>query len=184
MKTLFSAAHTFALIAHGVQKYGQKPYHAHLFDVVGVLKRFVDWETLTQEMIDAAWLHDVLEDTPHTRDHLERMFGKRTVDLVHAVTNEKGPNRKARGLLTYPKIRETSGAIIIKLSDRIANVENCVSHDRIGKRPGKLFNMYLREKPDFEAELRERCRGEGAVGALMWKHLDQLFEEGQSYGSV
>ena len=178
-KRIFGQSQKMAVEFHKGQMYGRKPYNTHLFDVVGVLKRFVEWDTLSQELIDAAWLHDVVEDTETTADYLEHVFGKRVRDLVSAVTNEPGENRKIRGQLTYPKIRETSKAILIKLSDRIANVEQCISHDRLGRKPGKLFKMYLKEWPDFQEGLRGRCAGEDAHAKIMWEHLDGLFIEGQ-----
>ena len=159
--------------------YGRKPYHVHLLDVIQVLRRFVEWDNLTQEMVDAAWLHDVVEDTDATVEEVKEKFGSRVAELVHAVTNEEGSNRKERHLKTYPKIRDTTGAIILKLADRIANMEQTVSHDRLGRRPGKLFNMYLKEWDGFQEALRGRCRGESATAVMMWEHLDKLFAEGE-----
>jgi (p)ppGpp synthase/HD superfamily hydrolase len=178
-KTILGEAMLFALEKHKGQQYGQKPYHVHLLDVVNVLRRFVDWNDMTQRMIDAAWLHDVVEDTDTTLEEVNQKFGAGVAALVDAVTNGEGKNRKERAAATYPKIRNMPHAILIKLADRIANLENCVSHDRIGRRPGKLFDMYEKEWEAFQAELRQRCRGEGAVGQLMWLHLDEIFSEGK-----
>lgn len=181
MKTVLNDAMLFAMNAHKEQTYGRKPYHVHLLDVVNVLRRFVDWDDLSQDMINAAWLHDVIEDTQTSYEEIKNKFGQQVADLVWAVTNEPGENRAERAKKTYPKIRNTSNAITIKLADRIANLEQCVSHDRIGRRPGGLFKMYLKEYPTFQEELRSRCRGEGATCRLMWEHIDSLFEEGQSW---
>ena len=42
-------------------------------------------------VLQAAWLHDVVEDTPWTLDDLRREgFGARTVDLVDALTRREG----------------------------------------------------------------------------------------------
>jgi hypothetical protein len=176
---VLGSAALIALEKHKDQLYGRKPYHVHLFDVVNVLLRFIEWDEMPQELIDAAWLHDVLEDTDTPREELEGSFNERVVRLVDAVTNEAGPNRAERQRLTYPKIRRTTGAITLKLADRIANLEQCVSHDRLGRRPGRLFKMYLKEWDSFQSELRGRCRGEGAAAKLMWEHLDELINEGK-----
>lgn len=169
----------FAVGRHGAQMYGQKPYHVHLLDAVHVLRRFYDWELLPQEFVDATWLHDVIEDTPTTRPEVEAAFGPRVGALVHAVTNEPGPNRATRHALTYPKVRDTDGAINVKLADRVANMEQSVSHDRYGRPPQNLFWMYVKEWVGFQTELRGRCRGEGPEAALMWGHLDALVEDGR-----
>jgi (p)ppGpp synthase/HD superfamily hydrolase len=170
----------FALERHKDQMYGRKPYHVHLLDVVNVLRRFVDWDDLDQDFVDAAWLHDVVEDTGTPLEEVRKRFGERVADIVYAVTNAEGANRKERAAATYPKIRATSNALVIKLADRIANLEQCVSHDRLGKRPGRLFQMYLREWAAFQEGLRQRCRGEGATCKLMWEHIDKLIEEGKA----
>lgn len=176
---LISEAAQFAIDRHGDQKYGRKPYHSHLMDVVGVLKRFVDWDELEQEMIDAAWLHDVVEDTETGLDEIFKEFGSRTGLLVRAVTNEPGRNRKERHIKTYPKIKDTDRAIILKLADRIANVENTISRDRFGRPPKGLFWMYVKDHDFFKEQLRGHCVGENETAAIMWDYLDELMQEGK-----
>jgi (p)ppGpp synthase/HD superfamily hydrolase len=91
------------------------------------------------------------------------MFGEEVARLVHAVTNEPGPNRKQRGMATYPKIRDAGDcAVALKLADRIANVE-------MG---GKLVAMYAKEYEDFRRALYTPGQNEP-----MWAHLDSLLKE-------
>lgn len=175
---LLSPAMHFAVRVHGNQKYGRKPYHAHLIDVVNVLRRFIDWDDLSQEMIDAAWLHDSIEDTDTTAAEIAALFGERTRELVVAVTNEQGENRKERHAKTYPKIRGVPGALLLKLADRIANIEQSISHNRVGRPPQKIFNMYLKEWNSFQEELKGRCEGEGEIEKMMWDYLTELMNEG------
>jgi predicted metal-dependent HD superfamily phosphohydrolase len=66
MVTLINPAATFAIERHKDQLYGQKPYHIHLMDAVMVYRRFFDWSTASQAVIDAIWCHDVIEDTAHS----------------------------------------------------------------------------------------------------------------------
>lgn len=177
-ESIINEAMKFAVDKHAAQKYGKKPYHVHLFDVVNVLRRFIDWEELPQALIDAAWLHDVVEDTDTPLFEIERVFGREVHDLVRAVTNEAGINRAERHAKTYPKIRETEGAIVLKLADRIANIEQSISHDRVGRPPSKLFGMYAKEWQSFQNELRGKCKGENENAKLMWKYLDGLMADG------
>jgi GTP pyrophosphokinase len=73
-------AKDFAIKAHGDQKYGvEQPYSAHLQYVVDVLVRF---KVRSQTVLEAAWLHDVLEDTSVTEAELAREFASATVSLV------------------------------------------------------------------------------------------------------
>jgi (p)ppGpp synthase/HD superfamily hydrolase len=53
------------------RKYTGEPYIAHLVAVAELLRSVPH----TEAMICAAWLHDVVEDTPATLDDVERVFG-------------------------------------------------------------------------------------------------------------
>jgi (p)ppGpp synthase/HD superfamily hydrolase len=111
----------------------------------------------------AGWLHDTIEDTDTEYADLVEVFYEDIAELVYCVSNEEGKNRKERAAKTYPKIRSNSGAVALKLADRITNVENCILTDN-----SKLA-MYRKEYPDFKKALYR----EGEY-ALMWKWLDFL----------
>ena len=161
----------FAATKHAGQKYGDgQPYTVHLAAVEEVLRRFpiesrdlrgqsASLDVSVDDLLEAAWLHDVVEDTNTTLAEVEGMFGPRVAALVWAVTNEPGPNRRARHALTYPKIRAQRGATLLKLADRIANVEA----------GGKLVEMYCKEYVDFTKGLR--VWGEFPE---FWAHLGNL----------
>jgi (p)ppGpp synthase/HD superfamily hydrolase len=146
----------YATVKHGDQKYGAVSYTHHLRDVENVLRRF---GITNEDMLTAAWLHDLVEDTGVKLKEISEMFNDRVANLVGAVTNEKGENRKVRAALTYPKIRAVTGAVCLKLADRIANVEN----------GGKLVDMYKKEYEDFRRALYSSGEYEE-----MWTHLDKL----------
>ncbi len=166
MTTLMRFARFFAAQKHKDQFYaGGLPYTHHLLDVENTLRRFGFNE---EELLVAAWLHDVVEDTDTKLKDISELFGDRVAELVGAVTNEEGPNRKVRSALTYPKIRHTPGATALKLADRIANTTT----------GGKLLAMYKKEYPDFRWGLHARARA-GATDArvkAMWEALDELME--------
>lgn len=149
----------FAAVKHAGQTYAGLPYTHHLAAVEQVLRRF----NITDEnMLTASWLHDVVEDTEVKLKEVEEMFGPEVARLVHAVTNEDGPNRKVRHALTYPKIREAGEkAIQLKLADRIANVEA----------GGNLVGMYRKEHEDFKRALYTSGQAD-----TMWEHLNALMK--------
>jgi len=148
----------FATVKHAGQTYSSGlPYTHHLAAVEQVLRRF---NISDESLLTASWLHDVVEDTPTKLKEVEEMFGPEVARLVHAVTNEAGPNRKSRHALTYPKIREAGEkAIRLKLADRIANVEA----------GGNLVGMYQKEHEDFRRALYTSGQAED-----MWTHLNTL----------
>lgn len=166
---LFEQSRAVALAAHGNQLYGHKPYEHHLQAVVAVLNRFgisLDNEELASVLI-AAWLHDSIEDTNLTQENIRQEFGSEVADLVWRVTDEPGNNRKERKAATYQKISESENAIILKLADRIANVESSLQNNH------NLFLMYKREHSVFSERLKPQSKTD--VAARMWKHLDDLF---------
>jgi (p)ppGpp synthase/HD superfamily hydrolase len=71
---------------HKNQKYGSEPYSVHLEAVVENLKQHGVYD---EEVIAAAWLHDSIEDQDVTYEDIDRAFGRRVADLVHAVTTPK-----------------------------------------------------------------------------------------------
>lgn len=150
----------YANVKHAGQLYSSGlPYTHHLAAVEAVLRRF---GAAHEELLTAAWLHDVVEDTGTKLKEVEEMFGAEVAKLVGAVTNEEGANRKIRAALTYPKIRDAGPeAVRLKLADRIANVET----------GGKLVGMYKKEYEDFKRSLFTPTQNED-----MWNHLDSLLK--------
>lgn len=160
---LVARARAVALRHHGDQRYGDKPYAYHLEQVAAVLTRF---DLGTPELLAAAWLHDVLEDTGATAADLAAAgIPARVIALVEAVTDEPGATRDERKSKTYPKTAALRDAVALKLADRIANVE-------AGKlEGGGKVAKYAREQPSFHAGLHNPAHGLDAL----WRHLDALF---------
>lgn len=139
------------------QLYGVLPYTHHLERVHDTL---VDFGYRKDQVLRvSAWLHDIMEDCGVKKKLIEEVFGSLVADTVWRVTNEPGENRKIRALLTYPKIRESATATILKLADRIANVEN----------GGSMLDAYKREYDDFRRGIYV-----AGVAEPMWQHLDNL----------
>jgi|GEM_PF-1741219 len=156
-------ARDFAIKAHGDQKYGDYPYEYHLTCVHEVMMRHPMASSYLFTVM-AGWLHDVLEDTEISREELGKQFGERITDIVYRVSDEPGATRKKRKEKTYNKIRGHIPATVVKLCDRIANVE--ASRDV----PKKL-NMYKEEHPNFKCHL---CLKEHTFLDSLWGELDQL----------
>ena len=136
---IVKGAEDFARKQHGDQLYGNgEPYvDGHVAKVVEVLKQFEAHPI----HIAAGWLHDVIEDTPTTRQDVSRNFGEQVASLVWACTGIGG-NRRERNVSIYEKIAANPEAAIVKTADRIANVE--ASGPESGHR-----QMYLKEREMF-----------------------------------
>lgn len=157
-----SRARLYAVRAHGDQRYGDSPYVVHLDAVVSILLRFGHGD---HETVAAGYLHDVLEDTSRERRDLVLEFGEVVASLVDACTDGRGASRRERKERPFRLIPRTPGSLLVKLADRIANVESAARG-----RPG-LLAMYRKEHPEFE----KRLRGP-SVAEPMWDHLRSLLE--------
>ena len=137
MRQLEHEAYVVAMKFHGDQMYGDKPYEVHLQAVRDVL---VEFGYKDEEMLAAAWLHDILEDTDYPVKDLAFKFGGDVTAMVWAVSGF-GPNRSARAMDAYVKIRMQSKAATLKAADRIANMR--------ASKGTNLEQMYLKAWPDF-----------------------------------
>ena len=116
----------FAAAHHGDQQRPTgAPYTEHLLEALEVLVRGAG--VTDPEILCAAVLHDVVEDTSGTLEEISAVFGPRVAELVGWVTiPEPGPGQdKAsvkeeylRGLRRAPH-----DAILIKLADRASNAQ-------------------------------------------------------------
>lgn len=158
---LLRYARFYAGVKHAGQMYKSLPYTHHLADVE---HQVLCYSALSgfppKRMQVCAWLHDVLEDCNVQRIELEEEFGYDIARVVWAVTNEPGPNRATRQLLTYPKTRSESAAVFLKLCDRLANV-----------RAGGQLHRYRKEHAAFRAALYV-----GGEVDPMWAALDSHLE--------
>lgn len=121
----------FATLAHGNQrrKYTDDPYIRHPIRVAGLVRM----HTNDSEVIAAALLHDVIEDTSVTLAQLELFFSDRVTRLVQQLTDISRPedgNRAVRKELDRQYIALASPeAKTIKLADLIDNAHSIVEFD-------------------------------------------------------
>lgn len=140
----YEIARAYAAGAHAAvgqrRKYTGEPYVLHPIAVAGLVREAGGDE----EMIQAALLHDVIEDTQVTEADLGYVFSARVVSLVvdlTDITDLSLGNRATRKRIERERWREKSpAAMTIKLADLIDNTRSIVEHD-----PG-FARTYLREK--------------------------------------
>ena len=120
-----AAAVTFATGWHGDQRRPTgAPYLEHLLEALEVLVRGAG-ET-SRDVLCAAVLHDVVEDTPCTIADVEQAFGPHVAELVGWVTiPPAGPADKAQVKEAYLKHLTDAphDAKLVKLADRVSNVQ-------------------------------------------------------------
>lgn len=157
-----------ALKAHGPQMYGntKKPYRVHLEHVVRILMEEMQ-DHYSPEILASGWLHDSLEDTELTLDQLQKQLPEPVCAIVDACTDGEGRNRRERKERPYQLIPRTRNAVVIKVGDRLANVESCLSESNVG-----LWDMYRKEHETFKKRLESSPADFDMRG--MWRRLDGL----------
>jgi (p)ppGpp synthase/HD superfamily hydrolase len=142
--TLAERARAFAERAHASidqrRKYTNEPYIVHPAAVVKLVRSVPH----TEEMLAAAWLHDVVEDTPVTLPRIREEFGFGVMLLVHELTDRSKPedgNRARRKEIDRLRLAAASPAAqTIKLADLIDNTKDIVANDP------EFARVYLVEK--------------------------------------
>lgn len=142
--SIVARAATFAAVAHGkagqVRKYTGAAYIEH----PAAVAKLVESVGGSPEQVAAAWLHDVVEDTPVTIEEVAAEFGDVVAGLVSSLTDVSKPsdgNRKARKAIDLRHTAEASPeAKTVKLADLIDNTRSIVEHDPAFAR------IYLAEK--------------------------------------
>lgn len=156
-------AFIFALKSHKEQKYGDQSFIVHLYDVVSVL---IEFGFRSKKFLTAAWLHDAIEDTPATYQDIARIASVEVAEIVFALTDELGRNRKERKERTLPKVKANHNALIVKLADWIANLRECYRNSP------RFLQMYQKEYPYF----RDMCYKDNVSLMPMWNELDRLIK--------
>jgi (p)ppGpp synthase/HD superfamily hydrolase len=150
---------------HATQSYGIYPYMFHIEQVVGIAKDL----GFDEEIIVSCYLHDAMEDGNLSYNDIKKAFGVNVAEIVFAVTDELGRNRKERKQKTYPKIKANWKAIAVKICDRIANVRESKLYDK------NLYDMYEKERVDFRFQLFDKEHEHNL--RIAWDELTFTFSE-------
>lgn len=137
----------FAAIAHkgAVRKGNGLPYIIHPMETMCIVSRMTD----NPEVLAAAALHDVIEDTRYTGRDIEERFGRRVAELVGMESEDKKRHRPASDTWRERKeenlIREKIAprdAKLIMLSDKLSNVRSTLrDYNEVGQGVWDKFNM-------------------------------------------
>jgi (p)ppGpp synthase/HD superfamily hydrolase len=116
----------FAIRYHGDQRRQTgAPYLEHLLETLEVLVRGAG--VADPDVLCAAVLHDVVEDTPCTVDDMRLAFSDRVADMVRWVTKPEpadGADRRAAKESYLESLRDApDDAVLVKLADRASNVQ-------------------------------------------------------------
>jgi guanosine-3',5'-bis(diphosphate) 3'-pyrophosphohydrolase len=163
--SLVIKAAVYAAEKHKYQRrkgFNQVPYINHPLKVAQLLQ---DCGETNDNLIVAAILHDVVEDTEATHEELIEKFNTEIADLVHEVTDDKEMPyaiRKDLQVKSAPNLSE--GAKKLKVADKICNIRDIVNYPLDWSTERKL--SYL----EWAQQVVSSCRN-------LNPKLDEIFDE-------
>ena len=179
--SLLETATRIAVRAHATQKRkdGDLPYITHPFMVALKLAKY----NFPDEVIAAALVHDVLEDTDFGEENLHAAVGDTVFEIVKAVTNDDTLVWEEARLKYIETVRNgPEGAKAVSTADKVHNMESLLIS--YGEQGPKIWTYFTREKKIklwFEEEMLKMLRE-------TWQHplVDEyarLLEEAQALDS-
>lgn len=106
-----------------------------------------------ETLVSAAYLHDIIEDCAITITQIETIFGHGVASLVAEMTDAPSSDEKERWDNQIIKAKTLSkGAALIKLADKISNLEGVLNDPPAGWRAQKIL-AYLKWGQDVVANL-------------------------------
>ena len=140
-------AKKFAQEKHKNQKRkdGVTPYSDHL---EGVVNRLKNLGVTDKDVLCAAWLHDIIEDTDVTFDQINERFGREVAVIVLSLSKDQNILKKDREIQYINQLKDASFQTkLIKLCDISANLKDLanapISKTQKNKQIKKILH-YLR----------------------------------------
>jgi GTP diphosphokinase / guanosine-3',5'-bis(diphosphate) 3'-diphosphatase len=154
----------FAASKHRMQRRKDQdasPYINHPVAVAHLLAHAGGVDDLV--ILQAAILHDTIEDTDTTYEELLVHFGREVADVVAEVTDDKSlPKDQRKQLQLEHAPHKSTGAAMVKIADKTCNlrdIANAPPHDWTEDRKRDYFQWAKRvvdELPDVGQALRLR----------------------------
>ena len=145
-KQMIQKAALFAAKAHEgmIRKGSRIPYIYHPMEVALIVAQMTD----DPEVIAAAYLHDVLEDTSVTPEELEQNFGSRVLSFVMAESEDKSRTWRERKASTIAHLKRAPREVkLLTLGDKLSNMRSTARDYMEGIMDGL---QELRELPPFQ----------------------------------
>ena len=155
MELLAQKALVFATAAHAavgqMRKYTDDPYIVHPIRVANIVDKFGG----TDEMIAAAYLHDVVEDTGVSIADIQDMFGPVVARIVDGLTDVSVPedgNRAVRKAMDRQHSADASyEAQFVKCADIMDNASDIGDND-------PSFNVVYRKEMVLLLEVLDKVK--------------------------
>ncbi len=163
-----------------------KPMIIHPISVGMLLEEY----NYDDNVICAGYLHDVVEDTPHTFQDIENEFGKDIASLVYNASEpDKSLSWEERKIHTIETIKTASlRSKVIVCADKINNLEDLMIHFfKTGKKDFSFFKRGEEKQKWYYTSIYESLITNENPNLPIFKRLrkilDILFEENISFSN-
>lgn len=152
--------------------YDGQPYFIHLSMVYKYALKYIHLlqqaECDADSVLQATWLHDVIEDCSVTYNDVLKHFNKEVTEITFLLSNDRGRTRDERNSDNYYLgIAKNHGALFVKLCDRLANASYSKLTD------GHMLKKYRKENRHF----KESLQVDQSLFLEMFDEIDQLLAE-------
>jgi guanosine-3',5'-bis(diphosphate) 3'-pyrophosphohydrolase len=160
----------FASYKHRKQKRKDADGTPYINHPIGVAHLLVEAGVTDLEVLQAALLHDTVEDTATTFEELEGKFGVSVARIVREVSDDKALAKDVRKRLQVEHAPHSSSkAKLVKLADKLHNLQDLLTSPPQSWRPERIQGYFLWAHAVVEG-LRGTNRG-------LEERLDDLFSK-------
>jgi guanosine-3',5'-bis(diphosphate) 3'-pyrophosphohydrolase len=122
------------------------------------------------QLLQAALLHDVVEDTPTSTEEIADRFGSQVASIVSEVTDNMSLPGKERKRLQVLKADSLSReARLIKIADKACNMKDLLDYPIWWTKSRKLAYFY------WAMEVFQHCKG---LNTSLDEHFKNIYERG------
>lgn len=158
----------FSAIKHRKQRRKDPQQTPYINHPIGVAYLLVEAGVEDVDVLQAALLHDTVEDTDTSPQELQDVFGPRVAGLVAEVTDDKSlPSKERKRLQIVHASSASHGAKLVKLADKLYNLRDLERCTPVG-----WTDTRVKEYFKWAAQVVAGCRG---TNAYLEGELDKLF---------
>jgi (p)ppGpp synthase/HD superfamily hydrolase len=175
--SIVSQALVFATEHHQHQhRKGTKiPYMAHLLNVCKILAE----NNCSDEVLAAALLHDVVEDTDVRIDEVEETFGHHVAEIVKGATELDKLEKKAiekqsswqsrkEHTIHFLQHEATTDQLLVSCADKLDNIRAIAyDHQRIGEAIWKRFNASKEQQAWYYRSIAGIAKEKGRSNSIL-----------------
>lgn len=145
------------------------PYINHPLALADILAN--EGHVTDVDVLVAALLHDVVEDTETSLDEIADVFGGVIAGIVDEVSDDKDlPKAERKQVQIETMAGKSSNAKLVKIADKISNLRDIVAHP-----PADWSDDRKQAYFDFSRDVVASCRG---LNAPLEKAFDASYADG------